>query len=120
MIRRPPRSTLFPYTPLFRSQGSNWQHNPAMVYGSFVDSLAGWYPYSGDEEAVRAVRGMLDYALAHGTTPGDWDWPGVPFPTNCGDDPDYGHCIQDIPREFYGRGETDKVGELGIGDTLFY
>ncbi len=101
-------------------QGSNWQHNPAMVYGSFVDSLAGWYPYSGDEEAVRAVRGMLDYALAHGTTPGDWDWPGVPFPTNCDDDPDYGHCIQDMPREFYGGVETDKVGELGIGYTLFY
>src|SRR3989449_11254881 len=100
MIRRPPRSTLFPYTTLFRS--------PAMVYGSFVDSLAGWYPYSGDEEAVRAVRGMLDYALAHGTTPGDWDWPGVPFATNCDDDPDYGHCIQDMPRQFYGGGVTER------------
>src|SRR2546422_2528804 len=31
MIRRPPRSTLFPYTTLFRSQGlfdPSWQHNP--------------------------------------------------------------------------------------------
>src|SRR2546430_11134802 len=25
MIRRPPRSTLFPYTPLFRSQHALWQ-----------------------------------------------------------------------------------------------
>src|SRR3712207_8161565 len=25
MIRRPPRSTLFPYTTLFRSQGSPWR-----------------------------------------------------------------------------------------------
>src|SRR2546426_5812010 len=25
MIRRPPRSTLFPYTTLFRSQGREWQ-----------------------------------------------------------------------------------------------
>src|SRR2546430_8336326 len=27
MIRRPPRSTLFPYTTLFRSQGNFIQHN---------------------------------------------------------------------------------------------
>ncbi len=101
-------------------QGWNWQGNPAMVFGSFVDSLAGWYPYSGDEEAIRTVREMLDYALAHGTTPADWNWASVPFATNCDDQPDYGRCIQDMPREFYGGIETDKVGELGTGYVLFY
>ena len=101
-------------------QGSNWQHDPAMVFGSFVDSLVGWYPYSGDEEAIQAVRSMLDHMLAHGTTPADWDWASVPFPTNCDDQPDYGHCIQDMPKSFYGGIETDKVGELGIGYALFY
>ena len=101
-------------------QGTNWQHNPAMVFASFVDSLMGWFPYSGDQEAVDAVRGMLDHQLAHGTTPLDWDWPGVPFATNCDDEPDYGRCIQNMPREFYGGIETDKVGELGTGYALFY
>jgi hypothetical protein len=101
-------------------QSTYWQHNPAMVYAAFVDSLVGWYPYSGDDEAVQAVRGMLDYQLAHGTTPSDWEWPGVPFATSCDDDRDYGHCIQDMPHEFYGGIETDKVGELGTGYALFY
>ena len=101
-------------------QGTNWQHDPAMVFGSFVDSLVGWYPYSGDEEAAPAVRGMLDHILAHGTTPTDWNWASVPFATNCDDQADYGHCLQDMPREFYGGIETDKVGELGIGYVLFY
>ena len=64
-------------------------------FASFVDSLVGWYPYSGDEEAVQAVREMLDHQLAHGTTPADWEWPGVPFATNCGDQPDYGRCIRE-------------------------
>src|SRR3712207_7299148 len=27
MIRRPPRSTLFPYTPLFRSKPERWQNS---------------------------------------------------------------------------------------------
>jgi len=101
-------------------QGSNWQHNPAMVYGTFVDSLVGWYPYSGDEEAVEAVRGMLDYQLAHGTTPADWDWPNVPFATSCDDQQEYGRCVQNMPHEFYGGIETDKVGELGVGYAQFY
>ncbi len=101
-------------------QGANWQHNPASVYGQFVDSLVGWYPYSGDEEAVRVVREMLDYQLAHGSTPADWDWAGVPFATSCDDQPEYGRCIQDMPRDFYGGIETDKLGELGIGYALFY
>jgi hypothetical protein len=101
-------------------QGVYWQHNPAMVYASFVDSLMGWYPYSGDDEAVEAVRGMLDYQLAHGTTPSDWEWPGVPFATSCGDDREYGKCIENMPHEFYGGIETDKVGELGTGYVLFY
>jgi len=101
-------------------QGVYWQHNPAMVYASFVDSLMGWYPYSGDQEAVQAVRTMLDHQLAHGTTPSDWDWPGVPFATSCDDEPDYGHCIQDMPHGFYGGIETDKIGELGTGYALFY
>ncbi|MHB1939066.1 MAG: hypothetical protein ACYCOR_21225 [Acidobacteriaceae bacterium] len=101
-------------------QGEYWQHNPAMVYAAFVDSLVAWYPYSGDKEAISTVRGMLDYQLDHGTTPSDWDWPSVPFATSCGDQPEYGRCIQDMPKEFYGGIETDKVGQLGVGYTLFY
>jgi hypothetical protein len=101
-------------------QGTYWQHNPAMVYASFVDSLMGWYPYSGDEEAIQAVRGMLDYQLAHGTTPADWEWPEVPFATSCANETDYGRCIENLPHDFYGGIETDKVGELGTGYALFY
>jgi hypothetical protein len=101
-------------------QGTNWQHNPAMVYGTMTESLIAWYPYSGDEEAAGVVREMLDYELAHGTTPADWEWAGVPFATSCDDEPEYGRCIQNMPRAFYGGIETDKVGALGYGYLLFY
>jgi hypothetical protein len=101
-------------------QGSNWQHNPASVYGQFVDSLLGWYPYSGDSDAIEVVRSMLDYQLAHGTTPSGWNWPNVPYATSCDDDRDYGRCIRGMPNEFSSGIETDKLGELGIGYVLFY
>jgi hypothetical protein len=64
---------------------------------------------------------MLDRQIAHGATPADWDWASVPYATNCDDQPDeYGGCVQDMPREFHGGIETDKLGELGIGYVLFY
>jgi hypothetical protein len=102
-------------------QGTEWwQHNPANVYAMFVDSLVSWYPYSDDEEAVQVVREMLDYQLAHGTTPADWEWRGVPFASSCDSEREFGRCMEGMPREFYGGIETDKVGELGLGYLLFY
>ena len=101
-------------------QGANWQGNPASTFGQFVDAVVGWYPYSGDEESIRVVREMLNHQMEHGTTPADWEWAGVPFATNCDDQPDYGRCLRGVPNEFYGGIETDKIGELGIGYALFY
>ena len=96
------------------------QHNPASLYAHLVDMLVGWYPYSADEAAIQVVRQMLDYQLAHGTTPADWDWPNVPFATSCDDDLEYGRCLRDVPTDFYGGIETDKVGEMGLAYVLFY
>lgn len=101
-------------------QGTNWQGNPASTFGQFVDSVVAWYPYSGDEKAIAVVRSMLDHQLAHGTSPGNWEWPKVPFATNSKNDPEYGRSIRGMPPSFYGGIETDKVGELGIGYVLFY
>jgi hypothetical protein len=101
-------------------QGAYWQHDPAELYASFVDSLLPWYAYSGDRRAVGVVRRMLDYQLAHGTTPAGWAWPGVPFATSCAGDRDYGRCLAGMPRGFYGGVEPDKVGLLGLGYVRFY
>jgi hypothetical protein len=101
-------------------QGRYWQHNPAFLFSSFVDSLVSWYPYSGDRRAIATVRAMLDYQLAHGTTPRGWAWSRVPFATSCAGDRTYGRCLAGLPRRFYGGGEPDKVGLLGLGYLLFY
>ena len=67
------------------------------------------------------IGNVLDFLVkGRCKSPADWKWPNVPFATSCGNDPDYGRCIQDMPHEFYGGIETDKIGELGIGYVLFY
>jgi hypothetical protein len=101
-------------------RGVYWQHNPAFLNAAFVDSVVAWYPYSGDRRAVATVRRMLDYQLAHGTTPRGWAWPRVPFATSCAGDRTYGRCLAGLPRRLYGGTEPDKVGLLGHGYLLFY
>src|SRR5438034_4869176 len=61
MIRRPPRSTLFPYTTLFRSHGADLDqaHLPAPV------DEAGGDPFPGRVDAGR-VRGNGDVAPHRG------------------------------------------------------
>jgi hypothetical protein len=101
-------------------QGVVYQHNPAGLFAHLVDEVVNWYPYSGDTEAILVVREMLDYQMSHGTTPNDWNWAGVPFATSCPGDKEYGRCISDMPRQFYGGIETDKTAELGLGYVYFY
>jgi hypothetical protein len=101
-------------------QGDYWQHNPASTFAHQMDALLGWYPYSADKEAIEVLRLMLDYHLAHGTTPADWDWAQVPFATSCLADKEYGHCLGGVAKGLYGGLETDKVGELGLSYVQFY
>jgi hypothetical protein len=113
---------LHPVYELKSGQGkpTMWQHNPPSTYAHLMDMFVGYYPYSGDGEAVSVMREMCDYQLAHGTSPAEWNWAGVPFPTSCVGDKEYGRCLQDTPREFYGGIETDKIGELGLSYVQLY
>jgi hypothetical protein len=101
-------------------RGIYWQHNPAFVNATMVDSLISWYAYSGDTRAIGAVREMLDYQLRYGTSPAGWAWPRVPFPSSCAGERTYGRCLAGLPRRFYGGIEPDKVGMLGLGYLQFY
>lgn len=114
-------------------QANDWPHNPAGLYGMFADSATAYYAYSGDRDVVKLVETMLDYQLAHGTTPQDWDWAEVPYASSDAGAVEYQgadehhYCplaqIATLPcGTGDGRGviEPDKVGELGIGYLKFY
>ena len=85
-----------------------------------MDALLGWYPYSGDREAIGIVRLMLDYHLAHGTTPADWEWPQMPFSTSCLADKDYGQCLRGYPKDFTVASKRTKWVSSGLSYVQFY
>src|ERR1035438_9637980 len=57
MMRRPPRSTPFPYTTLFRSAGSVRAYCPRMIIKAYLKPSCGW------SNGVRAIlrKYSLDY-----------------------------------------------------------
>src|SRR2546428_13683071 len=76
MIRRPPRSTLFPYTTLFRSVSFFWSHPSILVVPMVVVTVL---PSAGTDlnDNPRFVRKAFPRSqsenLLHGPTK-MWDW----------------------------------------------
>src|SRR3712207_8265320 len=70
MIRRPPRSTLFPYTTLFRSKWSQANGHTHVMTGDPADPLIagahafGARRFNGREALAAMVRGGTRYARA--------------------------------------------------------
>lgn len=103
----------------------DWPHNPACVFAGLVQGLVlDYYAYSGDRRAVDVVRDMLDFQIAHGSTPPDWLWASVPYASA---DPGvlvYEGATRWVDDGLRGDGlhviEPDKVGELGLGYLNFY
>src|SRR2546427_4082793 len=58
MIRRPPRSTLFPYTTLFRSNADHW--NPATSEDVFwvpvPTNRTGWSSWMGELVGIEGIK----------------------------------------------------------------
>lgn len=107
--------------------GTEWAHNPASLYASLVDSATAWYAFSADGRVIDLVRGLLDYQLAHGTTPGAWKWSRVPYASSSHSDTEYRGANDrqynpelDAIGDGYGVIEPDKVGELGLGYLKFW
>jgi hypothetical protein len=113
--------------------GTDWPHHPAGLYAMFVDSALSYSAYSGDVVVLDRVREMLDYQMAHGTTPANWDWPSVPYASADAGAPEYFgaddayYCKMEDKLNFacgVGDGhyvvEPDKIGELGLGYLKFF
>src|ERR1051325_7382530 len=66
MIRRPPRSTLFPYTTLFRSRSAIWSIGSARRRASWISSTSACAAYaSRSEEHTSELQSpyVISYAL---------------------------------------------------------
>src|SRR2546430_13302310 len=70
MIRRPPRSTLFPYTTLFRSMRlRNFSPRTEQSYVSAMVGLVKYYRQSPDQLTQEQIRSYLLHLQERGLSP---------------------------------------------------
>src|SRR5256886_12630008 len=101
MIRRPPRSTLFPYTTLFRSRIAGTRSEPTLAIRQQHDRLAGHldaHPITESVDACLARRSHLD---AHRPRSADLDLVEVP------------RALEDAERDFPGDARAARHRRLG-------
>src|SRR5258707_8994042 len=65
MIRRPPRSTLFPYTTLFRSQRLGFVETPGLQKRSTEIKVGERRVRSGKDSFSQYYGGLVELALPH-------------------------------------------------------
>src|SRR3712207_7473086 len=65
MIRRPPRSTLFPYTTLFRSRDHPVPHRSSFSYSPPSSVSVPWGPFCGGFRSATAFGLMLMRSEEH-------------------------------------------------------
>ena len=63
-----------------------WMNDVGEKIPNWFESARLYYAYTGDSEVMRIAKGLVDYAIDHGTTPATFRWPGFPYTAaNAGD-----------------------------------
>jgi hypothetical protein len=60
----------------------NWMNDPGEKIPNWVESAQLYYAYTGDTSVMDIVRGLVDYTIAHGTSPSTFAWPNFPHTTD--------------------------------------
>lgn len=90
----PPPRSLYPqyyfYCAFWDKDGKlepdTWMNDVAEKIPNWFESARLYYAYSGDATVMTIVKKLMDYTIAHGTSPSTFAWPNFPYTTtNAGD-----------------------------------
>lgn len=89
----PPRSSYpqyFFYCAFWDKDGKldpdTWMNDVAEKIPNWFESARLYYAYTGDSTVMTIVKKLMDYTIAHGTSPSTFAWPNFPYTTtNAGD-----------------------------------
>ena len=59
----------------------NWANSTGYLRAMMTGFVERLYPYTGDPRTLVFLQDLVDYELANGTTPADYAWARVPYPS---------------------------------------
>ena len=78
---------------------------------NWFESARLYYAYTGDTNVMDIVRRLIDYAIAHGTSPSSFAWPNFPHTTTRADDTEFEGFTPNFAKHEV---QLDHAGEMGL------
>ncbi|MEW5980252.1 MAG: hypothetical protein AB1898_31040 [Acidobacteriota bacterium] len=90
-----------------------WMNDVGEKIPNWFESARLYYAYTGDDTVMTIVKGLMDYALEHGTSPPTFSWSNFPYTaTNAGDLEFRG--FTSAKRLALHEVQVDHAGEVGL------
>src|SRR5665647_450731 len=90
-----------------------WMNDIGEKIPNWFENARLYYAYTGDNSVMTIVKNMMDYYLAHGTSPSNFAWPNFPYTTtNAGDTIFRG--FTSAKRFQLHEIQVDHAGEMGL------
>jgi hypothetical protein len=96
-----------------------WMNDVGEKIPNWFESGRLYYAYTGDDSVMKIVKDLLDYTIAHGTSPANFDWPNFPYTTtNAGDLEFRGFTNKN--RFLLHEVQVDHAGDMGLAYYRMY
>jgi hypothetical protein len=89
----------------------SWMNDVGEKIPNWFESARLYHAHSGDAEAMTIVRGLVDYAIDHGTSPAGFAWPGFPHTTTGPGDLEFLGFTPTFARHEV---QVDHAGDMGL------
>jgi len=95
----------------------NWMNDIGEKIPNWFESARLYYAYTGDTQVMAIVRGLMDYTIAHGTSPASFAWPNFPQTTTGPGDLEFTGFTPTFARH---ETHVDHAGDMGLSYFRLY
>jgi hypothetical protein len=96
-----------------------WMNDVGEKIPNWVESARLYYAYTGDASVMKIVKDLVDYTIAHGTTPSTFAWPDFPYTTTNAGDLDF-RGFTSGKRLALNEVHIDHAGDMGMAYYRMY
>ena len=94
-------------------QPDTWMNDVGEKIPNWFESARLYYAYTGDASVMQIATGLVDYALAHGTSPSTFAWPYFPYTTTNAGDTEF-RGFTSAGRFALHEIQVDHAGDMGL------
>ena len=96
-----------------------WMNDVGEKIPNWFESSRLYYAYTGDATVMAIVKKLMDYTLAHGTSPASFAWPNFPYTTTNAGDMEF-RGFTNNKKFALNETQVGYAGDMGLVDYRMY